>query len=559
MTPAPPNTPAAVLLVARLHAARLLNRLRSRMGRGIARTGIGGMIFAVLFGGLMMFNTGMQTSTLLRGLAAGYKYRGPVRVHATHGLVDQVFPVIKAWGRPGQGGQLAARLGEVLLLMACCRVCMGISSAYQDLGKVEGGMEWLFTMPISAGALCLAQVLAYTVIDPLGWVVAFPFLLVVFASTGMGWAAIPTALGAALYLGFAIGCCQSVLETMLRKTFSPAKLKNLQAGFALLGFLLFFSLILLARPDAGLMELLERSSPPPAAAVWNPFAAPLLLCLGEMPKWEAVTAGCVYTAFIALGAVALFERLMRSGLLANAAVYEGSRGGAGGVFKGGGFAFRGIIGKDLRLLLRDRNFLVQTLILPLVVVGYNVFFNAGVFKGAMTNFAYGATMAFGVGAYTLTSSAFAILAVEGNSLWMLYTFPRPLHSMLLEKTLLWTGVALVYTTCVLGYCAWSIPHLAWAAAPEAGMAVAGTVVYSFIAGGIGVLATDPMKAGTGRRRYRAGTVYLYLILAGLYGYALHSGGLWVQAGALAAAGLIARVLWRMVGARTPWLLDTAAR
>ncbi len=548
----PPNAAKTVLLVTRLHALRLWNRLGSRMGRRLVLSGAAGVLFAVFFGGAMMFNTASQASFLVRSLA---RHEAPGGVsRQSHGLLRPVG----IWKLPRESERLAAQLAEVLLLMAACRLCMGVSSAYQDLGKVEGSLEWLFTLPVSARALCLAQILAYTVVDPLGWIVGFPFLLVVFASAGFATgAAVATAAAASLYLGLVLGCCQSAVETLLRKAFSPAKLKNLQAIFSLAGFFLFFLLILVARPDSGLIGLLQRQALP-AAMAWSPFSVPLLFCL-NVPAWLAAAAVCAYGAAFVLLAVFFFERMVRNGLLATSAVYEGKRGRPGDAkAQARGFLFRGILGKDLRLLMRDRNFLVQTLVLPLVVVACQIFFNAGIFARAKSDFAQASAMAFGLGAYTLTSSAFAVLAVEGNSLWMLYTFPRPLHRLLMEKTLLWTAVALFYTVSVLAYFACVNPGLTLAAAPEAAMAVAGIAVYSFIASGIGVLATDPLRVQTGQRRYRPQMVYLYMILAGVYGFCWYSRPISIQLGGLVIAGMAARTLWRLVRARTPYLLDPHA-
>ncbi len=159
-----------------------------------------------------------------------------------------------------------------------------------------------------------------------------------------------------------------------------------------------------------------------------------------------------------------------------------------------------------------------------------------------------------LGAYTLLSTAFSVLAVEGNSLWMLYTFPRPLHSLLLQKTLLWTGFALLYTGSAMAFCMVAGSGSALEAAPHAVLALIGVVIYSFIASGIGVLATDPLEVEV-RRRFRPDMVYLYMLLASLFGYALYSDSIWTKVVQVVLSSLLAYALWQKVRDRTPYMLD----
>ena len=53
-----------------------------------------------------------------------------------------------------------------------------------------------------------------------------------------------------------------------------------------------------------------------------------------------------------------------------------------------------MVGKDLRLLLRDRNLLVQTLIVPVLILTFQVVANPGLLSGAAGNFRHAAALAF---------------------------------------------------------------------------------------------------------------------------------------------------------------------
>ena len=106
--------------------------------------------------------------------------------------------------------------------------------------------------------------------------------------------------------------------------------------------------------------------------------------------------------------------------------------------------------RELRLLSRDRNFLVQSLLLPAIIFGSQLYLNGRLSNIASlsANEATMAAIAFGVAAYTLMLSAFQTLNSEGGALWMLYTVPRSIESILREKAQLWAVLALIWPLVV---------------------------------------------------------------------------------------------------------------
>ena len=218
----------------------------------------------------------------------------------------------------------------------------------------------------------------------------------------------------------------------------------------------------------------------------------------------------------------------------------------------------GIIGKDLRLLLRDRNFLVQALVVPIVFVGIQLMTNGGLMETIRSNYQHAAAFAYGLGSSVLVVTAVGVLAVEGNALWMLYAFPVPLHRIILRKTMLWAGFALVYTLIALIVCAFMAKRLDAVDVIYAGMACAGVLIYAFIAAGLGMLGTDPLETEV-KRRISAGTVYLYLILAAMFGYAIYAPSWWTQLAQLVLSSLLAYALWQKVRDHSPFLLDPEAK
>ena len=101
--------------------------------------------------------------------------------------------------------------------------------------------------------------------------------------------------------------------------------------------------------------------------------------------------------------------------------------------------------RELTLLSRDRNFLVQSLVLPLLIVGGQVLLGtSGVASTMWTNPNVLASVAFGLAAYSLSMSAFQTLNTEGHALWLLYTFPCSIEDVLKDKAKLWGVLTLAY-------------------------------------------------------------------------------------------------------------------
>src|SRR5262249_37185874 len=110
---------------------------------------------------------------------------------------------------------------------------------------------------------------------------------------------------------------------------------------------------------------------------------------------------------------------------------------------------RGVAANEILLLARDRNLLVQVLVVPLLVPAFYLLVNAGTVSAISGNFRNAALMAFGVGAYSLISSAMPLLDREGKTLWQLLTFPQSLASILVKKATVLAALAISYGGIVL--------------------------------------------------------------------------------------------------------------
>ncbi len=129
-------------------------------------------------------------------------------------------------------------------------------------------------------------------------------------------------------------------------------------------------------------------------------------------------------------------------------LFGAPRAAAGCAGSGSAGLFSAVQRRELRLLSRDRAFMAQTLLLPAIMVGAQVFINAraDVFVGAVEHPETLAAIAFGLAAYTLMLSAFqTVTNAEGQGfVWLLYSVPQSLEKILREKAALWAVAATAY-------------------------------------------------------------------------------------------------------------------
>jgi membrane protease YdiL (CAAX protease family) len=465
------------------------------------------------------------------------------------------LPRLVAW-HSRTGSAILLRVAAALLALLCAAwFFLTLGSGNQDLGKVEWTFEWLFQFPVPAAHLFLAQILGCAVIDPLMWIGALPVLFTLFWSAGFGWWSLALGAAGALYLGVLIASLRVLTETLLRKRFAPASVKNFQALFTVAGTLGLFLLLANSGQNRLTDHLIGAAFALPAAIDWLPTALPAWACI-ERGGLAFSLASCAALGLAAPVAAAGFSAwLVRDGLVTGG-IYAGRR-RALAPSREGRPAVRGIVGKDVRLLLRDRNFLVQTLVVPALVIGFQLVVNSAMLDAVTHSFQHGAVLAFSVGGYVLVATALSVLSVEGHALWMLYTVPRSIERIMLEKTRLWACFALVYCAAVLGACAWANPALHAGDAVFALLALVGVGIYAFIAAGLGILATDPLEAEI-RRRVRPEMVQLYMLIAAMYAYALYAPSAWARLGQIVLSALLAFALWQKVRDRAPFLLDPVA-
>jgi membrane protease YdiL (CAAX protease family) len=477
-------------------------------------------------------------------------------------------------------GTFSAALAQAVSLALCVLLLVAIvlPLGSKELAHADWDLEWLVTLPMRRATLLWSRVAERAVGTSVAWLTLWPLCLMIAWHSGYRWTAPLLGLAAALPLMLIAAALRTVADTGLRLRLPPSQLRNLQALASVAALPLVYFVMSLGMPTASMSMEWMRHAPvwllrtPPGLVVQALNAPDALAAAGFTALYVAqtavITCACVY----------VLGRLLANGVVAGGSRETGRKPKPNPWVRPEGSDPYGVdigvrpLGSDpgvrvgtplqrreLRLLSRDRNFLVQSLLLPIIIIGAQLVFNGTIDKasdlGADPRLL--AALAFGIGAYVLMLSAFQTLNREGQSLWMLYTFPRTLESILKEKAQLWAVLACAYPLAV--YAA----GLALAAKLDAHLisliilTLAGIAIFAVIAVALGVWACDPL-AEEATQRVRPTFVYTYFVLTSFYTFALYTQEWHIKLAVIVLMSALALSLWQKARDALPYMLDTTA-
>jgi ABC-2 type transport system permease protein len=456
------------------------------------------------------------------------------------------------WIRTAESSDMLVPLGLVGLLLTTAVVLFGVAGPDQELAKVDSSFEWWFTFPVPAGGLLLARVFETALASPLLWLLLGPFFSVVFWCAGYMWLGIPIGVAATLYVGLLTGSVRVVAETALRRFLSLRAVGRIQAILVLSAYPPMIMALGAVSPEW--FKTLSRVAwQLPARLLLSPLNPIRIAAGGRSAFGAAVDCTLFMTVAIACGA-GLGGYMIRDGLAKSTGVEGTKRRRAQ---RAGANASVGVIRKELTLLRRDRTLFVQAIAAPAMVLGVQVVVNPSLFAELASEGRHTAAAAYGVGAFVLATGACNTLALDLPILWIYFTVPRPLERLLVDKALFWAGLATLIAVATFLALTGGRPAAIVAGLPTLLLAAVGIVLSAFIATGIGVLGTDALQTEP-RRRLQVAMVYLYMLLASMYAYALYTPSAWAKFTQLVLYTLLVFSLWQKVRDHAPYLLDPAA-
>jgi ABC-2 type transport system permease protein len=567
MTAVPPTAWRAVWLLIRLRLQRLLNV----SGRGIsfkknsrsrpATPGKRGgrwlpgalLLLPMLFSfGSIARHSVLNMHCLLDQVAA-CQARGSL--HTGNHLLD---PVIAQWMATPFSAALIGGLTLQLTLLWLVSVLLPLGMG--ELSKPDWDLEWLVTLPAEKSTVLWARVLERTLVNPAGLLALWPSATVIAWYSGQAWFSPLSGLLASLVLLALAAMLRTLVDTGLRLSLTPSRLGNLQAVISLAGLFPMYMSMSFGMGTGGFAYAWAAAMP-----AWTGWTPPGLLVRLLNADGLAVLLPAILllaqTLLLMLLGMAVLHRQLRHGVV-GAGQREGARQQAAAPAPARRWRPRigtAIQRRELTLLLRDRNFLVQTLLMPLLILGGQALFTgqARDLHALLASPVLLASTGFFLGTYVLMMSAFQTINKEGGALWLLYTFPVSIEQALRQKAQLWAMLALLYPLALFGAALAWLPEWSWQTAGLMLLALAGIPLYALIAVALGVFASDPL-ATEARAKLRPAYTYLYLLLSGLYIAALAAGSVVQQLVFVVFTGALAVALWQKARDALPCLLDPAA-
>jgi ABC-2 type transport system permease protein len=437
--------------------------------------------------------------------------------------------------------------------------------ATRELSQPDWDLEWLVTLPLRMPLLMWSRLMERTIANPIGLLTLLPAGTLTAWTSGYRWTAPLVAAVAIIPLLLLAALFRTLIDTGLRMSLAPSKLRNLQAVLSVLSILVLYLVISIGLPQP-LAFVMNWARHFPAWGCWLPPG--LVVKTMNAPD---VSSGAEFALLLILevGITAWIGLAMLSFQLRNGVVAAGSRetGRSAAPVRVSetsrprpAFLLGTVVQRrELRLLGRDRSFLVQTLVLPVIIVFSQIVFQGRLHSSTVAGISNAtiASIAFAIAAYTLMMSAFQTLNSEGGALWLLFTVPRSLESILREKARLWSVLALAYPLIVFIVAVIVKRHADIELVGFAAIVLLGVPIYAAIAVALGVFGCDPLAQEV-RTKLRPTYVYLYMMLAGLYTYAIFASEWWQKIVVIVLSALLSVALWQKARDELPYLLDPAA-
>ena len=437
--------------------------------------------------------------------------------------------------------------------------------ATRELSQPDWDLEWLVTLPLRMPLLMWSRLMERTIANPIGLLTLLPAGTLTAWTSGYGWAAPLVAAVAIIPLLLLAALFRTLIDTGLRMSLAPSKLRNLQAVLSVLSILVLYLVISIGLPQP-LAFVMNWARHFPAWGCWLPPG--LVVKTMNAPD---VSSGAEFALLLILEVgiavrigLAILSFQLRNGVVAAGSRETGRSAAPVRVSETGrprpGFLLGTVVQRrELRLLGRDRSFLVQTLVLPVIIVFSQIVFQGRLHSSTVAGISNAtiASIAFAIAAYTLMMSAFQTLNSEGGALWLLFTVPRSLESILREKARLWSVLALAYPLIIFIIAVILKRHADIELVGFAAIVLLGVPIYAAIAVALGVFGCDPLAQEV-RTKLRPTYVYLYMMLAGLYTYAIFASEWWQKIVVIVLSALLSVALWQKARDELPYLLDPAA-
>lgn len=357
-------------------------------------------------------------------------------------------------------GRFPAMIGSLALLWWGVMLTFQGEGLELDLQRRRHPMwEWLLSHPVPSGAVFLAEMLSPIAANPAYWggPVFIGFLYGFIYGPEMGLFAV-VSIGVPITV--AAACLGKALEIAVTLRFPPRSRGAMIGLMSWMGYasmmMFFFGFVLIPKMISASAKFLGLFTVLP----W-PW---LRLFVGGRPDgsfsfFYGLVTCWVFAVTTTAAAVRFCVWGAEQGLAGNFA-----RADAGPATSKAGrtpFGKDPLYRKEFLWFIRDRSAIVQTILIPLTIAGFQVFNFRGVLRYAYGSWTYICGIAILFGTYFLWILGPKSLSSEGPALWIALTWPRGLESLLKAKAWLWSLISTAIVALVLGYAAFFFRADTW--------------------------------------------------------------------------------------------------
>jgi membrane protease YdiL (CAAX protease family) len=416
----------------------------------------------------------------------------------------------------------AAVLAVVASAIALASVAAKMATSDAVVGG-SGENEFLLTRPIPLPTLVMARSFAGVATNLFDALFLFPVLVSASLVWDLGVDGVLLSALISVIVQIGISAAAQAGQMVMVRLVAPARRRTVWSALALLAALTMACLWMVASWVLRRPELLVDSV--------RPWTTAFRLSPGGwiVEPLAALARGWGGSALLALAAP--LELTVLALVLASAAVRWAGRAGWEQAGLPWAEASRGPsrrgarmtpFTKDWYLIVRDRSRLVTLVAVPVIFIGIQVFGSVG-WSWTAGEPRHIAVVAYSLAAYMAGLGPLAHMDAERRSFWLLRVAPVPLGRLLAWKAAFWaTIVGGTAALVAFGLLLAGGPALTADALGTAALAVLGAVTASSLAVAMASGAAD--FSDENRRAIGPGTLYLFLLVAGLFNVALLEGG-----------------------------------
>ncbi len=434
----------------------------------------------------------------------------------------------------GPRERFARLMGMIFIGLLLALLFMPMAIRQKNLAATSDHQEWLFTLPLRGGELLVGSFIASVLIRPLAYLFLWPLLTNLLIASGDGVLFSGCfALGVTLLVSVAVSGVEVFLDTWMRARAPRWILRNAQMVFSLFGLLSFYAILAACFAREGSFPWVDWLAVRVPGELGRPWGEVLISPLGV---W--VSAALVGAVILGFGGCFLAGKFMRSGWLSGNGLQTEERGVKEASLRGGS-----LLRFEALLLLRDRTLAVQVILVPLLIVGYQVLANPAMVQSVTA--AGVCALAFAGGAYASLVTAPQLLRSEAKGGWMIYNLPVPVAAYFKRREGLWRMVATSLAAGVLVLMVGFSGIFQFAELWRYLAAILGVWVLGRVMSGVVMGRPKLPDAASGEAvTVSSGRMYAAMLMAGVFGAILWQGWVWPTVSALVIFWFLGEAIWQ---------------